>query len=203
MNSKKSEKIRAIVTVAVLAALVVVLQTVASGIKIGTFTVTLSLVPIIVGGALFGPLAGGFLGLVFSVVVLVAVLTGADAGGAIMLTVNPAATVIIVLLKGTVAGFVAGLISSKMRGKKLYPGVILASIAAPVCNTGIFLAGMLLFFRDLLAEWANGAGQENVATYIIVGLIGVNFLAELVIDLVLSPVIVRIIHAVRKSGGDN
>lgn len=202
MNSKRSKKIRAVVTVAVLAALVVVLQTVASGIKIGTFTVTLSLVPIIVGGALFGPLAGGFLGLVFSVVVLVAVLTGADAGGAIMLTVNPAATVIIVLLKGTAAGFVAGLISSKMRGKKLYPGVILASVAAPVCNTGIFLAGMLLFFRDLLAQWANGAGQENVATYIIVGLIGVNFLAELVIDLVLSPVIVRIIHAVRKSGGD-
>lgn len=203
MNSKRSKKIRAVVTVAVLAALVVVLQTVASGIKIGTFTVTLSLVPIIVGGALFGPLAGGFLGLVFSVVVLVAVLTGADAGGAIMLTVNPAATVIIVLLKGTAAGFVAGLISSKMRGKKLYPGVILASVAAPVCNTGIFLAGMLLFFRDLLAQWANGAGQENVATYIIVGLIGVNFLAELVIDLVLSPVIVRIIHAVRKSGGEN
>ncbi len=199
MNRKKSEKIRAIVTVAVLAALVVVLQTVASGIKIGTFTVTLSLVPIIVGGALFGPLAGGFLGLVFSVVVLIAVLTGADAGGAIMLTANPAATVIIVLLKGTAAGFVAGLISSKMRGKKLYPGVILASVAAPVCNTGIFLAGMLLFFRDLLAQWANGAGQENVATYIIAGLIGVNFLAELVIDLVLSPVIVRVIHAVGNS----
>ena len=48
MNSKRSKKIRAVVTVAVLAALVVVLQTVASGIKIGTFTVTLSLVPIIV-----------------------------------------------------------------------------------------------------------------------------------------------------------
>ncbi len=203
MNSKRSKKIRAVVTVAVLAALVVVLQTVASGIKIGTFTVTLSLVPIIVGGALFGPLAGGFLGLVFSVVVLVAVLTGADAGGAIMLTVNPAATIILVLLKGTTAGLVAGLISSKMRGKKLYLGVILASVAAPVCNTGIFLAGMLLFFRDLLAQWANGAGQENVATYIIVGLIGVNFLAELVIDLVLSPVIVRIIHAVRRQGGEN
>ena len=203
MNRKKSEKIRAIVTVAVLAALVVVLQTVASGIKIGTFTVTLSLVPIIVGGALFGPLAGGFLGLVFSVVVLIAVLTGADAGGAIMLTVNPAATVIIVLLKGTAAGLVAGLISSKMRDKKLYPGVILASVAAPVCNTSIFLAGMLLFCRDLLAQWANGAGQENVATYIIVGLIGVNFLAELVIDLVLSPVIVRIIHAVGSSKSNN
>ena len=165
--------------------------------------IILAVVLVIVGGALFGPLAGGFLGLVFSVVVLVAVLTGADAGGAIMLTVNPAATIILVLLKGTTAGLVAGLISSKMRDRKLYPGVILASVAAPVCNTGIFLAGMLLFFRDLLAQWANGAGQENVATYIIVGLIGVNFLAELVIDLVLSPVIVRIVHAVRKSGGEN
>ena len=200
MNRKRSEKIRAIVTVAVLAALVVVLQTVASGIRIGPFSVTLSLVPIIVGGALFGPLAGGFLGLVFSVVVLVSVLTGADAGGAIMLTVNPAATVIIVLVKGTAAGLAAGLISSKMRDKHLYPGVILASVAAPVCNTGIFLAGMLLFFRDLLAEWANGAGADNTATYVITGLVGLNFLAELVIGLVLCPIIVRIIRAVDRSG---
>lgn len=196
MKKENSRKVRTIVTVAILAALVVVLQTFASGIKIGTFNVTLSLVPIIVGGALFGPLAGGFLGLVFSVVVLVSVLTGADAGGAIMLTANPAATVIVVLLKGTAAGFVSGLISSKMQKTHLWPGVILASIAAPVCNTGIFLAGMLVFFRGLLTEWAAGAGTDNVAVYIITGLIGVNFLAELVIDLILSPVIVRIIKAV-------
>ena len=195
MKNQK-DKVRYIVTVAILAALVAVLQTFASGIKIGTFNVTLSLVPIIVGGALAGPMAGGILGFVFSVVVLISVLIGADAGGAIMLTVNPAATVILILLKGTVAGFVSGLISSKLKNKNLYAGVVLASIAAPVCNTGIFILAMELCFRGLLAEWAAGAGAETVTLYVITGLIGLNFLAELVIDLVMSPIIVRIIKAV-------
>ena len=59
-------------SLAILAALVVVLQTVASGIRIGPVPISLTLVPIVVGAILFGPGAGAGLGFVFGLVCLIA-----------------------------------------------------------------------------------------------------------------------------------
>ena len=56
--------------------------------------------------------------------------------------------------------------------------------------------GMLLFFKDTLAAWANGS---DLFTYIILGLTGVNFLVELGVNIVLSPIVVKIIDAVKKT----
>ena len=57
------------VGIAVLAALVVVLQLLSSVIKIGTVSITLTLIPIVVGAAFYGPGAGAILGTVFGLVV--------------------------------------------------------------------------------------------------------------------------------------
>ena len=89
---KKFSTTQVLVGTAVLAALVVVLQTVGSGIKIGPFSPTLSLVPIIIGAVIFGPNIGGVLGFVFSMVVLISVLAGTEVGGATMFSLNPVAT---------------------------------------------------------------------------------------------------------------
>lgn len=188
-----------LVGTAVLVALIIVLQTVGSGIHFGPFTPTLSLVPIIIGAVLFGPLVGAGLGLVFSVVVLIAVISGADAGSAMMFTQNPAATVLICLLKGTAAGFFAGLVADSVAKKNLTLAVVLAAIVAPVTNTGLFCIGMLLCFQNLLLQWGEASGFTNSFVYIFVGLIGMNFIVELVIDIVLSPVIVRIISILKKN----
>ena len=196
---RKFSKTQRLVGTAVLVALVIVLQTVGSGIRLGPFTPTLSLVPIIIGAILFGPLTGGILGMVFSIIVLISVVSGADAGGAIMFAQNPGATVVIVLLKGTLAGLLSGLIVDKLGAKSVTGAVALAAVAAPVCNTGIFSIGVLLFFYDLISSWGQAAGFESAFVYVVMGLIGVNFLVELMLDLVLVPVIVRIISAVRRS----
>ncbi len=188
-----------LVGTAVLVALIIVLQTIGSGIHFGPFTPTLSLVPIIIGAVLYGPLTGALLGLVFSVVVLIAVVSGADAGSAMMFAANPAATIAICLIKGTAAGWLAGVVAKKLTASNLTFGVVVSAIVAPVCNTGIFCIGMLLFFRDLLISWGAAAGFSNIFIYIFAGLIGINFIVELLIDIVLSPVIIRIISAVKKS----
>ena len=47
----KHENVKKMVALALLAALVVVLQTVASGIKVGPIPITLTLVPIVIGAA--------------------------------------------------------------------------------------------------------------------------------------------------------
>ena len=196
---KEYSKVQKMVGTAVLAAIVVVLQTVASGIHVGPFTITLSLVPIIIGAIMFGELSGAILGAVFGIVVATAVVLGADQGGAIMFSQNPFATILICLLKSTVAGFVAGLISHKIASKNLMLGVILAAIAAPVCNTGIFVLGLSTIFNDLLHTWAAGSGFGNAFVYIIVGLVGINFLIELLVDLILAPIIVSIVKTIRRA----
>lgn len=197
---KKFTNTQRLVGTAVLVALVIVLQTIGSGIRLGPFTPTLSLIPIIIGGILFGPMTGGILGLIFSIIVLISVISGADVGGAMMFSENPAATIIIVLLKGFVAGYVAGFIADRLSEKNMTIGVAASAVAAPVCNTGIFCIGVLIFFYDLISSWGQAAGFDNAFVYVIAGLIGVNFLVELILDLILVPVIVRIISAVRNAG---
>ena len=66
----KTTKIRRMVGVAILAAIVVVLQSVGSFIRFGSVPVSLVLIPIVVGAAMYGPGAGAVLGSVFSIVVL-------------------------------------------------------------------------------------------------------------------------------------
>lgn len=197
----KHEKINRMVSIALLAAVVVVLQLIAGMIKIGTFSITLTLIPIIVGAAFYGPSAGAILGAVFGAVVFVGCVTGSDVGGHMVYLANPFLCFLVVMAKGALAGFCAGLVYRLiMKGrdsvKRGVVAVLFAGITAPVVNTGVFCIGMLLFFRGTLQAWAAGSDLLN---YIIFGLTGVNFLIELGINMVFSPAIVTIIRAVQKS----
>lgn len=194
---KNKKKIQSIVVTAILAAVIIVLQSFASAIHIGPFTITLSLVPIILGAVLYGALQGAILGAVFGAVVCFAVITGADAGGYLMFQELPVITLVLCVLKSTVAGYLAGVVANLFKKHK-YAGVFTAAIVAPVCNTGILSIGMLLFYKELVTGWAIGAGYESALLYIILGVVGVNFLVELAINIVLAPVIVRIISITKK-----
>lgn len=169
-------------------AIVVVLQIFASGIRVGVFSVSLVLLPIVVGAALYGWKGGGWLGFVFGLTVL---LSG-DA--ALFLSVDPFGAIVTVLVKGTACGLLAGLVYKLLRGFGKTLPVMAAAIICPLVNTGLFLLGCKLFFMDTISGWAASAGYESAGTYMILGLAGGNFLIELGIDLVLSPVIVRLIR---------
>ncbi|MEE0843757.1 MAG: ECF transporter S component [Ruminococcus sp.] len=143
-----------LVGLAILTAIIIVLQVVTTYFPTKPFAITLALIPIVIGSALYGAKAGAYLGAVFSVVVLIMCAAGADAGGAMVFYANPAMCILLCLLKGSAAGFVAGLIYNAVSKKNQILGAVLAALAAPVVNTGIFIAGLLLFFRDVLAQWA-------------------------------------------------
>lgn len=202
MKSTRTET-RRLVTLAIFTALIIVLQLVANVAKIGPVSITLSLVPIVVGAALYGWGSGAYLGGVFGLVVLVCSIAGMDAGGAVLWNSNPFMTALVCLIKGIAAGACAGLVYRAVGRKNQTAGAICAGITAPVVNTALFVAAMALFFRsDLLAwtaGWAAETGREaNPVYYIILGLAGVNFLVELAINLILAPIIVRIINARKK-----
>ena len=187
-----NKKLKTLVGVALFTAIVVVLQALGGGIKAGPFSISVVLVPIVVGAAVYGPWAGAWLGFVFGG----AVLLSGDA--AVFLAIDPLATVLVVLVKGTLCGLVAGLVYDLLKRVNMWPAVIAAAIVCPVVNTGVFLIGCRLFFYETVAQWGAGLGFEDTTAYMFLGLAGVNFLIEEAVNLVLAPVIVRLIRIGKK-----
>lgn len=176
---------------AMLTAIIIVLQLIARFLRIGPFSVSLVLVPIVIGAALLGWKTGLWLGLVFSVTVL----ASGDANA--FFAVSVPGTLITVLTKGICAGAAAGLVYKLFSGHEI-PAVILAAFTCPVVNTAIFLLGCRVFFWPTLAQWGAQDGYANAAAYAISGMVGFNFLIELGINLICCPAIVRIIRVVTK-----
>lgn len=195
MAGNNASKTNRMVGMAIFIAIIIVLQLIGGFIKFGSFSISLVLIPIVVGAALYGPIAGGIFGGVFGLVVLIGCVSGTDVGGHILWMESPVLTSVLCLLKGILAGYTAGLVYSALGKKNTYLGVICAAIVCPVVNTGIFIGAMMLLFRDTLTQWA---GNTSVIYFAFIGMAGINFLLELAVNIVLSPAIVRILGARRK-----
>ena len=188
----KNNNTQKIVGLGLFTAIVIVLQLLGSFIKFGTFSVSLVLVPVVIGAALYGAGAGAWLGFVFGVVVLV------SGDAAAFLGVNALGTILTVLVKGALAGFLSGVVYKALESKNRMLAVVLAAVTCPVVNTGVFLIGCKLFFMETITGWGEAFGYADVGNYIIYVLVGGNFLFELLFNVVLSPVIVRLIRIGKK-----
>ena len=113
----------------------------------------------------------------------------------LLMSINPVACILICIVKGAAAGFLAGLCYEAIAKKNDKTAVIVSGIVCPVVNTGLFILGMLVFFFDTISGWAGG---QNMLLYIIVVLTGVNFLVELGVNVLLAAGIERIIRAGKK-----
>ena len=185
INSIDTQKI---VIMALFTAIVIALQVLGVFIRFGPFAISLVLMPIAIGAALLGALAGAWLGLVFGFVVLIS----GDAGA--FLVINPAATVFVVLIKGALAGFVAGILYRAFESKNKTLAAIVAAVVCPLINTGVFILGCYIFFLPTLTEWGVAAGAVSVTAFIFLILVGANFLFELGVNIILSPAIVRLVQ---------
>lgn len=188
-----NNKTKKVVGIGLFTAIVVVLQMLGGGIRVGTmFSISLVLVPIVVGAAVYGWQAGAWLGFAFGG----AVLMSGDA--AAFLAVNPIATVLVVLVKGTVCGLVAGLVFTALRRIGGVIAVLGAAVMCPVVNTGIFLLGCQFFFLETVSQWAAQMGYASAGAYMFLGLAGVNFVIELGVNILLAPMITRLISYANK-----
>lgn len=192
----KNGKIKRMVGIGLLMALVVVMQLLSGVIPpVAGFSISLVLIPIVLGSAAFGPGAGALLGATFGLVVFINCVTGADPGGQMVFQAGPVLCFLVVMAKGTLAGFGSGLVYKLLSGKNPYLAMLCAAIVCPVINTGVFVACMFAFFIDVLSVWTGGT---NLVGYVLSGLILMNFLPELAINVVFSPAGQRILHAVKK-----
>ncbi len=185
-----SEKIKKMTYLAILTAIVFVLQWLSLFMRFSTFSLTFVLVPIVIGTAICGVYAGAWLGLVFALAVF------ATGDAALFLQFNILGTIVTVILKGVLSGLAAGIVYKILVRKNKYAAIVSSAITAPIVNSGVFFLGCLVFFYDSIAEYFK---TESVVWFIIVGLIGVNFIIELALNLILSPAIYRILQITKPS----
>ncbi len=203
--SERHQRTRALVTTALLAALIAVIQIVFSilPISVSGFSLSFVLIPIVVGAVLVSPLSGAILGFVFSIVVVITCVIGIGGLGSIMFQVAPFATVGLCLLKGTLAGLCAGLVYKLLSGllgkttvgqtKSVYFSSIAASLICPVVNTGIFCIGAFTVFRSLMESTAVENGMTIMSLFYTIILF--NFIPELIINVVICPILIATLHS--------
>ena len=199
----KHNKILELVQISMLSALVVVLQLLSAMIPpiAGTVSITLTLIPVVIGAVLFGKKGGTILGFVFGLIVMINCITGLDPGGSILWNTNPILTALICLVKGTLAGLIPAIVYTAltknkiMSASKKFFSTMLTAMLAPIVNTSIVVLGMLTMFNKTLYEWSGG---QPIMLYILVGLAGLNFLIEFIINIVLTPAIIRIADIIKK-----
>ena len=194
----KNKKIEQMVGISLLIAVMFVLQFLASvfPIKIGPVSLSLVLIPVVLGAATYGVAAGGILGGAFGVMTYIFCVNGMDGGGHMVFQASPFLCFIVVMAKGILCGLASGVVYRFLYKKNGYAAMLCAAIICPVVNTGVFLIGMFMFFMDVLKVWAGGS---DVVGYVLSGLILLNFLPELGINIVFSPAGQRILHAIRKN----
>ncbi len=190
-------KVKRMTGIALLIALIIVLQFVTSIIPpVGGFSISLVLIPIVLGAAVYGPGAGALLGGAFGAIVYINCVTGADPGGAMVFQANPVLCFLVVMGKGILAGWVSGLVYAAMKKWNPHVAILCAAIVCPLVNTGTFIVCMLTFFKDVLAAWAGGG---DIIAYILTGFVLFNFVPEMIINIVFGSVGHTIIHVVKKN----
>lgn len=178
---KRTFTVEKLVYLAMLTALVIVLQ-LAIAPLIGSLTglsPALVLIPIVLGVAACGPLAGAWLGFVFAFIVMF------DPTTMPFFEYSPILTILLVFAKGMGSGLLAGLIFDLIAKKNRYVAIVVAALSAPIINTGIFVVGAILFFREL-------TGIEVYTLFTTT-----NFAVEVAINVVFVPVIYHLLEVSR------
>lgn len=187
----RSLKIKKMVMITILSVLAIVLQLFSNYVQFGPVSITLSLIPIVVGAILYGPLCGFVIGAATGLIVFVAPATIA-----LFWPYGVFLTFLVCILKMGIAGFVSGLLYKLFSNRNNKLAVTLSSVIVPLVNTGLFALAAYIFYYDLLAGLAPSG--QNVAVYLFLGFIGFNFLIELFVNSILSPVVLRLANMAKE-----
>lgn len=195
MSTIGSAKIRRLVIHAMLSAIILVVSFLP--IRTMGLEITLSMVPVAIGAALYGPMTGALLGGVFGVVSFLQCL-GYSAFGAVLLGINPLATFVVCVPTRILAGWLAGLLAKgsqvllKATPKHWLPQTI-GSVTAPILNTALFMSTLCLFFyhTEYIEAFRDTLGASNVFMFILL-FVGINGLVEILAGIMLALPITRV-----------
>lgn len=201
MESKKFST-KQFVEMALLTAVILLLAFTPLGyIRTFGLEITLIVVPVTVGAVTLGPAAGAVLGAVFGITSFIQCF-GMSPFGAVLLSINPAATFIVCVVSRILMGWLTGMIYQGLKNiqqiKKA--ALVIANLIGPLLNTFFFMSTLLLFFyhTEYISGLANSMGASNVFAFVI-AFVGVNGVIEAAACFIVGSAISRALQAVLKS----
>ncbi len=181
-NGKKFDA-RKITGIALFVALEVALCFITNYVQFGAVNINLALFPIVIGACFYGPWVGLILGAINGLITIFA------PGTLAFISLAPAATVFVCLIKTALAGFLAGVFHKLIAKKNNLIAAFVAAVTVPVVNTFVFIIGSFLFFEELFSSLVPEG--QNLFVFLITAFIGLNFLIEIVTNLVIDPAIYK------------
>ena len=198
MATKRNDSIKNLVLTAVFMATTAFLQLFASSFTVGTVSFSIVLIPIVICGILVGKMGGFLTGLTFGVITMVGGITGGDVFTATLMqsgTRGFLLTSLICLVKASMAGLVSAIVYKALKNTNQFIATICAAATAPIVNTGLFILGMLSMTDILNDAFLHGG---SVIYFLVIGCAGINFIIELLVNLIFAPAIYHLIKAVSK-----
>ena len=189
-------KLKKFVTAAVLFGVMIAmwLVPVLGYLPLGTLSITLMPIPVIIGAIVLGPSYGAFLGGVFGVTsfLLCLGIPRPEAFGVMLFSVNPVYTAILCIIPRILMGLLVGLVFKLFTNFKItrnWFSYFTASLAGPVLNTALFVGGLVLMFYNTGA--LNAFGETVPA--ILAALVGVNAVIEAIVCTALAFIISKVV----------
>ena len=197
-QNNNRQKILMLTELAVLTAIVLVLQLCGIAIPLPFLATPVSLVllPIALGAMKSGPIAGMWLGAVFGVITVVGGVSGRAAVTSILFGDHPLLTVLLCMAKAMLAGLACGLVYKALKKKNEYLALYTASIITPMVNTGVFILGGLLMSDTMKSNFV--ADGQTVIYFLVIGCAGLNFIFELLVNILFAPALRRVLDVLEK-----
>lgn len=199
MATQNKQRIVKMTELAILTAIVFVLQALGIGLPLPFLAtpVSLVLIPIVLGATVIGPKSGAWLGFVFGLEVFIMCgVMGMDAFTTILTQEHPFITFMLCITKSTLAGFVSGLVYKALKKFNSWLAIFISAIIAPVVNTSVFILGCLLMYKTLESNFVQEG--STVFYFLIIGCAGLNFIIELLINVVFAPALNKLTVVLNK-----
>ena len=199
MNSKFFTA-RNVALLGILIALVIVLQLFASAIPMFGVTLNFSLIPIALASILLGWFGGAIVGFACGLVVWITMaVLGQEPSTAALFQASPIILTIMCIGKTTISGLVSGLVFKWVSKKNSFLAVVISAVIIPIVNTGIYMLGMVIMQDAVAAFLSLQTWSAGIVFTVVFGLIWLNFVLEMAINLIFIPIIHRVIKVVQKA----
>ncbi len=184
---------------AVLTAFTVVLQLIGNTVRIGAVTLNFSLIPIVLSAILLGVWYGAGLGAITGLIILLhGGILGADGFTNVLFATDPVIITLVCIVKTAAAGAISALLFKWLKRYNGLAATIVAAGIVPIINSGIFILGMLCIIPSLRNAGFIAEGA-NAFAVIVIGFVGLNFVFEFAVNVIVAPALYRVINIVDRS----
>ena len=196
--NKKFFTAKTVSVLGILVALVIILQLFASAIPMFGVTLNFSLIPIAFAGIMLGWLGGAIVGFACGLVVFITMaVIGQEPSTAYFFQVSPLILTVMCISKTTVAGLVSGLVYKIFSKKNVHFAVGVSALIIPIINTAIYLTGIVLMREHAANFMGLSTSSADVVFTVVFGLIWLNFVFEMIVNVIFIPLIYRVIKVLK------